>query len=102
MQSRHVASRFLVCFLASLAMVLAQSLTGMISGTVADPSKSPITGASVSITNADTGVKAWSGTTNESGVYRAPDLPVGRYTLSVDAKGFKHEQITNITLAVDQ
>ena len=98
MQSRHVASRFIVCFFASLALILAQSLTGIISGTVADPSKSPVAGAKVTITNADTGVTAWSGTTNESGLYRAPDLPVGHYTLAVDAAGFKREQLLNVRL----
>jgi hypothetical protein len=80
----------------------AQSLTGIISGTVTDPTKAPVAAATLTITNADTGVKAWTGKTNESGVYRAPDLPVGRYNLAVEAAGFKHVQVSNFTLSVDQ
>ena len=55
--------------------VWAQTLTGIISGTA---------GANISITNADTGVKAWTGKTNESGLYRAPDLSVGNYKIDVE------------------
>lgn len=107
MKSCHVASRVLLCCFASFAIAFgsfawAQSLTGIISGTVTDPTKAPVAAAALTITNADTGVKAWTGKTNESGVYRAPDLPVGRYNLVVEAAGFKHVQISNFTLSVDQ
>jgi hypothetical protein len=107
MRSCYVASRLLLCCFAGLAILFgsftwAQSLTGIISGTVTDPTKAPITGANVSITNADTNVRVWTGKTNESGVYRAPDLPVGHYKITVEATGFKQTQISNITLAVDQ
>ncbi len=107
MKSHRVVAPVLFCFLVIFAIgfvpsALAQSLTGTISGTVSDPSKAAIAGAIVAITNADTSVKAWTGTTNASGVYRAPDLPVGRYTLSVEASGFKRHQVSNITLSVNQ
>ena len=109
MKSRPVVSRVLLCCIASLAIAIAlapsvraQSLTGIISGTVTDPTKAAIAGANVTITNAETGVKAWTGKTNESGTYRAPDLPVGHYKLAVEAGGFKQVQISNITLTVDQ
>ena len=107
MKSRLVVSRILLCGLASIALavlpsVRAQSLTGIISGMVTDPTKAPIAGANVSIANADTGVRAWTGATNESGVYRAPDLPIGRYSITVDANGFKREQVSNVTLTLDQ
>jgi hypothetical protein len=96
-----------VCFLVSFSVAFApaawaQSLTGTISGTVTDPSNAAVVSATVFITNADTSVKAWTGVTNASGIYRAPDLPLGRYSISVEANGFKHQQISNITLSVDQ
>ena len=56
----------------------------------------------MTILNADTGVTVWRGTTNESGVYRAPGLPVGRYTVSVEAPGFKRAEVSGINLATDQ
>jgi Carboxypeptidase regulatory-like domain/TonB-dependent Receptor Plug Domain/TonB dependent receptor len=107
MKSCQVASRVLLCCFSGLAIIFgsfawAQSLTGIISGTVTDPTKAPITAANITITNADTNVRVWTGKTNESGVYRAPDLPVGHYRLAVEATGFKQTQISNITLAVDQ
>jgi Carboxypeptidase regulatory-like domain/TonB-dependent Receptor Plug Domain/TonB dependent receptor len=107
MKSCHVASRLLLGCLVSLAIAFgsfawAQSLTGIISGTVSDPTKAPVAGAGVTITNADTNVNVWTGKTNESGIYRAPDLPVGHYKLGVEAAGFKQTQISNITLTVDQ
>jgi len=58
--------------------------------------------APVTILNADTGVTVWRGNTNESGVYRAPGLPVGRYTVSVQAQGFKRAEVSGINLATDQ
>lgn len=80
----------------------AQGVTGVISGTVTDTSKSSISGADVTITNAETVVSVYTGKTNASGVFRAPDLPVGRYNVSVSANGFKKQQISNIQLTVDQ
>ncbi len=92
---------FLVAILLGY-LAFAQGVTGVISGTVTDPSKAPIAGANVTITNADTGVTAYAGKTNSSGVYRAPDLPVGRYNLSVAANGFKTQNVSDIHLTVDQ
>src|SRR5262249_56183929 len=56
----------------------------------------------VTIVNADTGVTAFHGATNESGLYRAPSLPVGRYDVIVELPGFKRAQISGINLTVDQ
>ena len=59
-------------------------------------------GATVTITNADTGVIAWTGKTNVDGVYRAPNLPAGSYNIDVTASGFKHQQVSGIELSVGQ
>lgn len=76
--------------------------TGVISGTVTDSSQGAIPNARVSIVNADTGVTVWRGQTNESGVYRAPDLSVGRYDVSVKFEGFQPATVRGVNLAVDQ
>jgi Carboxypeptidase regulatory-like domain/TonB-dependent Receptor Plug Domain len=86
---------FLLCSLA-----WGQGVTGVISGVVMD-TKGAIMGADVIITNADTGVTAWTGKTNGDGVYRAPDLPAARYNLSVTARGFKRQKVSGIELSVD-
>jgi hypothetical protein len=64
-------------------------------GTVTDPSGAVVPGAGVTATQSDTHVIRTM-TTNESGDYEFPALPVGRYTLVVKAVGFKiarHEAI---------
>ncbi|HXX21925.1 MAG TPA: carboxypeptidase regulatory-like domain-containing protein [Terriglobia bacterium] len=62
--------------------------TGTIRGTVTDPSGAVVPGANVTATLSDTYVSR-SLTTNESGDYEFPALPVGRYTVAVQALGFK-------------
>ena len=90
MQQSHAACRstLSICLLAVIAIALpravfSQVLTGVISGTVTDATQAVVPNAAVTIVNADTGVVAWHGDTNESGLYRAPSLPAGRYNVSV-------------------
>ena len=75
-------------------------MTGVISGVVTDP-KGAVGGATVIITNADSGVTAWTGKTNFDGVYRAPDLPAARYNVAVTAPGYKRQKVSGVELAVD-
>src|SRR4051794_37290062 len=90
----------IVCCLAALAC--AQDINASLSGTVTDSSGAVISGAAVVITNSDTGVVAYRGKTNESGVYSAPSLPVGRYRLSIESTGFSKSVTEDLKLQVDQ
>jgi hypothetical protein len=92
-----------VCVVAALAgfQARAQGVNGVISGVVTSP-KAAIAGAAIAVTNADTGVVAWSGKTNALGVFRAPYVPAGRYNLGATARGFKHQDVAGIELSVDQ
>ncbi|PYQ25597.1 MAG: hypothetical protein DMF81_01675, partial [Acidobacteria bacterium] len=58
-----------------------------------------IAGANVSIKGEDTGLSR-STTTNSSGIYAFPDLPVGSYQVEVGSPGFKSAQRTKIVLNV--
>src|SRR5262252_694015 len=78
--------------------ISAQNTTGMILGTVLDSSGASVSGASVTIANQDQNVVVRSLTTDESGQYVAPQLPVGRYTVTVELKGFKKAVRTGLTL----
>ncbi len=78
----------------------AQETTGTISGTVTDPSGSPVPGAAVAITAQDRGIQVRTTTTDGAGNYSAPLLPVGKYSISVEAKGFKTSVKKDITLNV--
>jgi hypothetical protein len=76
--------------------------TAVISGTVSDSTDAVVPNAAVTIVNADTRVTVWRGVSNGSGVYRAPELPVGRYDVAVELQGFKRAEVKGIELAVDQ
>jgi len=69
--------------------------TGTIRGSVTDPSGALVPGASVTAAQSDTHVTR-TVTTNDSGDYEFPALPVGRYTVSVQAPGFKLARHTEI------
>jgi hypothetical protein len=77
----------LLFFVFSIGVGWAQT-TGTIRGTVTDPSGAVVPGANVTVTLTDTHVSR-SMTTNESGDYEFPALPVGRYTVTAQAAGFK-------------
>ena len=74
--------------------------TATISGTVSDQTGAVVPNAAVTITNSNTHV-ARTLTTNQSGVYNAPDLPIGPYSLKVEAPGFKAYAQNNIILNVN-
>ncbi len=80
--------------------LLAQKITGDISGTITDQSGAFVTGALVRAQNVATGEKA-SSTTNDSGFYRLVDLPPGQYRLSVEGAGFKtSERQATVSIAL--
>ena len=81
--------------------LLAQTVTGTITGVITDPSGAVVGGANVTAHNTDTGVDS-KVTTNASGLYRIQFLPIGRYEVTVDAKGFDKETIPAFQLEVLQ
>jgi len=78
-----------VCLSAAPSAALAQSQlgAGSISGTVSDSNGAVISGATVTITNAGTGLVRKL-TTGDSGQFSAPALPVGEYAARVEKTGF--------------
>src|SRR5712692_823039 len=96
------ASVLALALIHSVAMhvdVQAQVAGGTISGTVVDTSGSVIPKASVSITNLATGINR-TVTTNEDGLYIAPNLLPASYELTFTAPGFKTDVRTGIELTV--
>ena len=75
--------------LASVSSLWAQSsaINGQIEGTVTDASGAVVPGAKIEIANDNTGYKR-SSVTDASGFYRFPLLPLGAYTVTVQASGF--------------
>jgi hypothetical protein len=68
---------------------MAQEVTGNILGTVTDPSGAAVPNAKVTVTNTDRNQVVRELTTNESGAYLAPLLPLGKYDVAVEGPGFK-------------
>ncbi|MEZ5404195.1 MAG: TonB-dependent receptor [Bryobacteraceae bacterium] len=81
-------SRYLRAWLASAVLMLAQTSTSSISGTVSDSSTAVVPNAAVTATNEATGIQYRQQTT-EAGLFSFPSLPVGTYRISVEAAGFK-------------
>jgi hypothetical protein len=71
-----------------------QNTVGRLSGTIQVANYAVIAGAQVTITNEATGVSRPPVTTDSSGFYVADDLPVGNYTVTVEAKGSKTTTVT--------
>lgn len=80
---------------------LAQNAQGTIVGHVTDPSGAVVVGATVTVTNVDTGVKL-TYKTNSNGDYVAPALNPGNYSVSVDAPGFSAGKSSGLILEVQQ
>lgn len=91
--------RTVVLVLGLSALVLGQTSSSAISGTITDPSAAPIPNASVTATNESTGV-FYTSKTNDAGLYAFPSIPLGAYTISVEAKGFKTARKTGNLLQV--
>jgi hypothetical protein len=70
-----------------------------VDGKVTDPTGAAIAGATVRMTEADKQI-VHTFSTDPSGVFRFPNLPVGPYILEVNAKGFKNYRQSGITLRV--
>ncbi len=81
--------------------VWAQEITGVIRGTVKDPSGAVVPNAVVTVTNTDRNQVIRKISTNNTGEYVAPLLPVGHYTVTIEAPGFKKFTQTAIELNVN-
>lgn len=85
------SNRFWMLLAILLATVLnasAQNTTGNLQGIIFDPNRAAVAGATVTVTNADTGVTKDT-TTNAEGFYRITNLiPGENYRIEVKAQGF--------------
>src|SRR5215471_4427340 len=79
----------------------AQTITGAITGAVVDPSGAAIANVKIVATNTSTGL-TYPTQSNEAGVYNLLFLPIGNYTLSGEATGFKKITLGPFRLEVDQ
>ena len=97
---RHLVGSCLAALLC-LASALGQTVNGSITGQVTDPSGAIVVGAKVTAENTATSVKT-SATTNGAGVYNIRYLPIGTYTVTIEAKGFSTQKMNAFSLEIDQ
>jgi Carboxypeptidase regulatory-like domain len=93
--------RALILMLGLVADAAAQVVGGSLSGFVKDNSGAGLPRASVSIKSSETGAERIL-TTDESGRYSAPSIPVGKYEVTASHEGFAPQTKNGITLAVGE
>ncbi len=98
---RSFALGFLFCLLAlaNPGGALGQT-AGTITGIVSDETGAVIPNATITVTNAGTGVVVRTLKTTPAGVYVAEALPVGTYQVAVEAPGFQSAVQSGIVLNV--
>ena len=92
---------FLIATIAIALTTHAQVVGGTIAGTVTDTTGAVIPNAHVLVHNDDTGTQRTL-TTNSGGTFTAPAVPIGAYTVTVDAPNFDQLRRTHIELTVGQ
>jgi len=72
-----------------------------IQGTIVDSSGAVVVGATVTVTNPETGVSKTAVSTS-TGFYRVPELVPGKYTITVEAPGFKKEVTKDVFVSAEE
>src|SRR3974390_209391 len=92
----------------TMALVLCQRVAAqatisyaLLNGTVTDEAGQTIAKAAITARQLDTN-QSFSATSNDAGYYAVPNLPPGRYELSVTAAGFGKLTRTGVVLSVGQ
>src|SRR5262245_40900008 len=91
----------LFCLLMASGLAMAQTVTGVISGTVVDASDSAVAGANVTVINAKTGDRRVV-STNESGGFSVPALQPDVYKIKIEHTGFRALERQNVVLSANE
>jgi len=101
LKNRVLFTAVFFLFAFSICPLVYSQTNGSFSGTVVDKTGSTISGAKVTVASQDTGITRES-TTDTSGRYLVPLLPVSFFTIRVDAQGFQSAQQKDIRLQLDE
>jgi hypothetical protein len=102
MSSKNVLCVLFSCvLLAFCASLVHGQATASFSGTISDKAGAVISGSSVRVTSQATGLTR-DVKTDDSGHYIIPLLPIGLYTLHVEAPGFAAAEQKDVRLQVDE
>src|SRR5208283_2202957 len=70
-------------------------VTGTIAGTIQDPQGAVIAGAAIQAVDTATGA-SFSSKSDPQGYFELRSLPLGSYSLTIEASGFRKQQLTNV------
>jgi hypothetical protein len=89
----------LMLVLGAFSAAFGQGSTGNIGGTVTDAKGAVVAGATVEVTNQETGNKR-TAVTADNGSYTIPNLTVGLYTVTTTAAGFAASTVKDVKVSV--
>jgi len=95
---------FIVCIIVlaislTAGVASAQVLYGTVTGTVKDTQGATVPGATVTVTNKDTGLKL-ENTTNAEGIYSFTNVLPGQYDVKVSLTGFREFVRSNVPVSI--
>lgn len=88
----------LVFFMFSV-LAYGQAQSGTLRGTVTDPNGGVVAGATVTAKNSASGASSPTTTTGD-GIYSIPNLPPGKYSVTVEQTGFSKKAVTDVTIGL--
>jgi len=102
----HSASLGFCCLALVLSVfgvqtTVAQEVTATITGVVTDPSGARVIGASIAAKSVERGL-TYVASSNDTGVYRFVQLPVGSYDLKIEKYGFQTVLYRGVALVMNQ
>jgi hypothetical protein len=101
-QSRRAVSlALLLAVIVSSAVLVQAQYRAALRGTVTDPQGAVVEGATVTLTNKDTG-NAMVSTSNGNGIYQFNALPPAPYKLTVEHQGFKQKSLEDVQIIPEQ
>ena len=100
----HLPIKFLRAMSCALLLLCCAAITANaqfranIQGTVSDPAGAVVPGATVTLTNNETG-KTQTTTSSDEGFYRFSGLAPGKYTITGEGSGFKRQELKDIIVS---
>ena len=82
------------------SLAIAQRTTGALGGQVLDPQGATVPNANISVTDQETGVVS-NTVTSSAGTWIVPSLIPGKYSVSIQAQGFRTLVRRNVTVLAD-
>ena len=99
MKLRLATVFILLSILFTAATLVAQTFRGTILGTVTDPTGNFVAGAAVKVKNVGTGLERTT-TTSADGSYAIPELPIGKYSVTITQSGFQTSVTSDVEVNV--